>query len=400
MIVDATNLRPARLVPPPSKSDATRAFTLAWMLGLPPPRLRVTPTDVARLAAGLERLGTGEPIDCGDGAAPFRILLALAASMPGRSCFTGTPRLAARPHGPLFTALGLEPAGTWPLIVTGREPRASYRVDCALSSQYASALTLAACHTVLVTGRPCEVALEGPVASRGYLDVTLRWARAAGFELEAARELIRVVKHAPVDALPPVPADWSSLGYLLLIALASGSEVELEGAGEHPDRAVLEHVSAWKSGRAVDADLSGTPDLGPTLAALALAGNGGALHNVEILRHKESDRLAAILELARAVGAHTELRGATLRLGPAAATRTFTFDCRDDHRLTLTAISLACLLRCRAHLEHTSGVDKSFPGFFDQAAQLALLVIAGSGGGAATSTGATAAVSGLGLRPR
>ncbi len=368
MNVDATSLRAARLEAPPSKSDATRAFTLAWMLGLPRPQLHAWPTDVTRLAAGLERLGTGELIDCGDGAAPFRILLALAASMPGHSVFTGTPRLAERPHAPLFRALGVTP-GPWPLNVEGREPRAHYAVECALSSQFASALTLAACHAVLVTGRSCEVELVGPVASRGYLDVTVRWARLAGFELDETGSRIGVVRHRAIDALPPVPTDWSSLGYLLLIARASGSEVDVRGAAEHPDRAVLEHLRVHERGGAIDADLAPSPDLGPTLAALALAGQGGALHNVEVLRHKESDRLAAIEELARSVGGHTELRDGTLSLTPGARPDRFVFDCRDDHRLTLAAVSLACLLRCRAELAHTHGVDKSFPGFFEQAAR-------------------------------
>ncbi|MBL8957453.1 MAG: 3-phosphoshikimate 1-carboxyvinyltransferase [Myxococcaceae bacterium] len=377
VIVNATKLKPALLTPPPSKSDATRALTLAWMTGLPQPKLHAWPTDVTRLAGGLERLGTDQPIDCGDGAAPFRILLALAASMPGRSVFTGTQRLAERPHGPLFEALGLEPGG-WPLAVQGREPRARYTVACELSSQYASALTLAACHAVLVAGRPCEVELVGAVASRGYLDVTLRWAQRAGFELETTPQLIRVLRHTAVHSLPPVPADWSSMGYLLLLALASGGVVDARGAGEHPDRAVLDHleiaetdglIEVKRARPQIDADLSGTPDLGPTLAALALAGGGGVLHNVEILRHKESDRLDAITALAYAVGAKTELRGSTLELGKASPTTSFRYGCRGDHRLTLAAISLACLLRCSAVLDRTEGVDKSFPGFFEQASR-------------------------------
>ncbi len=374
MIVDATQLKPARLEAPPSKSDAHRAFVLAWMLKLPQPQLTAWPTDVRRIAEGLRKLGSGELIDCGDGAAPFRILLALAATTPGRSAFTGTARLAERPHAPLFRALGLQQAG-WPLVVEGRPPPDHLEVDCTTSSQYASALLLAACRAHLEHGRPVHLALTGTVASRGYLDLTTRWARDAGFHLDETVTRISVVGHVRPAALPPVPPDWSSLGYLLLISLASSSEVDARGAGEHPDRTLLQFLDVEDRGgllrvraakRDLDADVALAPDLAPTLAALALGtGATAVLRNVSILRHKESDRLAAILDLARG---HGELDGETLRLRPARP-EPFSLDCRNDHRLTLAAVSLACLWSCRAELHRTDGVDKSFPGFFEQAAR-------------------------------
>lgn len=384
MIVDAASLTGARLEAPPSKSDAHRAFALSWMLKLPPPAMAAWPTDVRRIASGLEKLGTGELIDCGDGAAPFRILLALAATLTGRSVFTGTPRLAERPHAPLFRALKLEQTA-WPLTVEGRGPSPGFAVEGELSSQYASALTLAACRSQLELHRPVQVDLVGPTASRGYLDLTVRWARHAGFAVTDAPSSIRVERHAPGSALPPVPPDWSSLGYLLLLALATGSEVDARGASEHPDRVLLQHLTRaglhvhhregtltvrGEPRAAIDADIARSPDLAPTLAALALSARGGVLRQVSVLRHKESDRLAALVELARSVGATAQLAGDDLHLAPAPRPLAFSFDCRDDHRLTLAAVSLACLFRCRAELSRTHGVDKSFPGFFEQLARL------------------------------
>ena len=38
--------------------------------------------------------------------------------------------------------------------------------------------------------------------------------------------------------------------------------------------------------------------------------------------------------------------------------------------LSGTAVSLACLFRRRAELSRTAGVDKSFPGFFEQLRRL------------------------------
>jgi 3-phosphoshikimate 1-carboxyvinyltransferase len=363
MKVDATSLHAGVLEPPISKSDAHRALALAWMLDLPAPQLRGrVPEDVRRIADGLSALGTGREIDCGDGAAPFRILAALAAFLPGReTILRGSARLAERPHAPLFEALRSLGAAVDGGRIIGARPRSKrIEVDGQLSSQYASALVLAGCLAVHRWKEPFEVVLRGPVVSRGYLDITQRWARAAGFQLDGTR----ILGWAPAT-LPQIPTDWSSLGYLLLMGRESGSRVDTSGAGEHPDRAVLEHLSA-----PVDFRVSQAPDLAPTLAAVALAGTGTSmLREVSVLRHKESDRLAAIIELAQAVGAQARLEDETLSLAPAPAPKHFTFDCRNDHRVTLSAVTLACLFHCTAELTNTEGVDKSFPGFPEQAAR-------------------------------
>ena len=110
-------------------------------------------------------------------------------------------------------------------------------VDARTSSQYASALVIAAC----MTGRRFTVRLDGPAVSRGYLELTLRWARHAGFQVDDRQDTILIEPGAP-QTLPPIPSDWSSLGYLLLMGRASGSEVRTHGAGEHPDKVILEHL--------------------------------------------------------------------------------------------------------------------------------------------------------------
>ena len=38
------------------------------------------------------------------------------------------------------------------------------------------------------------------------------------------------------------------------------------------------------------------------------------------------------------------------------------------------AVSLACLVHCRAELTNTDGTDKSFPGFFEQAQRCGVVI--------------------------
>jgi 3-phosphoshikimate 1-carboxyvinyltransferase len=459
-------LRPVRLVPPRSKSDAQRSLVLAHVLGEPglaaflgsgptaagtaggadarfpageprrgPPRPgrgtagadgatgagaggleallsaqrtgggapRAHPTDVHVVAAGLAALAhaarTGEvvDIDCRDGGAPFRLLLGQAAVIPSvRVRFTGTPRLGERPHGPLLESLrtalsgaGLQlvPGAPWPLSVTGASglaPGPCFRVDAAQSSQFPSSLLLAAASLHLRERRPWSVELVGPPASGGYLALTVDWLRRCGFELSEGAGRFTVLGHSAPRRWPTVPGDWSSLGYLLLLAWASGGRAaDVDVLAAHPDRAVLRILS--DVGLSVDvssegeAAVSGTPrsglsadgdecpDLLPTLAALAcVLPAPSVLTRVSILRAKESDRLSAVCDLVEAAGGRTHLEGERLEIHPPRAVRPFTFDARGDHRLALSASVLAVLGRVPVRLLHAHGVDKSFPGFFEQ----------------------------------
>jgi 3-phosphoshikimate 1-carboxyvinyltransferase len=452
-------LRPVRLVPPHSKSDAQRALVLAHVLGEPalsaflgegngtgvsdaaaqrrptgggqgggeagaaPPqapdcaRGRIAaehggadergapppPTDVTVMAAGLAALEraarTGEEveIDCRDGGAPFRLLLGQAAVTPGaRVRFTGTPRLGERPHGPLLESLRATLSGAglqlvsgapWPLSVTGASGCAAepcFRVDAAQSSQFPSSLLLAAASLHLREHRPWAVELVGPPASGGYLALTVAWLRRSGFELSEGAGRFAVHSHSAPRTWPTVPGDWSSLGYLLLLAWASGGRAAgVDVLAAHPDRAVLRVLADL--GLRVDvssdgeASVSGTPcaglradgdecpDLLPTLAALAcVLPAPSVLTRVSILRAKESDRLSAICDLVHAAGGRTHLEGERLHIQPPEAVRPFTFDARGDHRLALSASVLAVLGRVPVQLRRAHGVDKSFPGFFTQ----------------------------------
>lgn len=401
VVVDPSALSPAPLTPPLSKSDAHRALTLGALLGVAP-RLGASgplPSDVRVLREGLVALaGAGDvEVDCADGGAPFRILLTQAALRPGATTrFTGTPRLGERPHAALLEALArtLGPVGfgavqegaPWPLRVQGasaRAPEPRFSIDGSASSQYASSLLLGAAALCLREGRAWSVELTGTPTSEGYLALTEDWVRRAGFHLVHEGRLLTVTGHTPAP-LPPVPGDWSSIGYLALVAWRSGGVVRnADPAAAHPDRAllgVLEQVGlSWRvgvEGLAVAGAprgglrASGTdcPDLLPTLAALACVLPGPSLlTEVSVLRAKESDRLEGIRALAAAAGARTVLEGDTLTLHPPERPpQALALSSREDHRQAMAAATLAVLTGARLTLEGPEVVAKSFPGFWDE----------------------------------
>jgi 3-phosphoshikimate 1-carboxyvinyltransferase len=65
----------------------------------------------------------------------------------------------------------------------------------------------------------------------------------------------------------------------------------------------------------VSAELSDAPDLFPVLAAVAASlPPGSRISGIERLRHKESDRVSAMVENLRGLGARVEVAGPELRV--------------------------------------------------------------------------------------
>jgi 3-phosphoshikimate 1-carboxyvinyltransferase len=388
------------LTPPPSKSDAQRALVLADLLGIPFDSV-VTgddlPRDVKVVRKGLEALRTAESwIDCRDGGAPFRFLLAQACVLPGRVVtFTGSARLGERPHGPLMDSLRaavpgltLEVGTPWPVVVRTPAQVAvrRFEVSGVESSQFASALLLAAARRVVADGQPVQVAVVGELASAGYLEMTRAWLQRAGFTVTDHEGAMQVGLGKPATHLE-VPGDWSSLTYLLTMAWRSGAAIEhVDFSAEHPDKRFVQHlesvgltvdraplvrVGGWpKAGFVVDA--SQCPDAVPTLAVLApFLPAPSVFTNCRILKVKESDRLASIVDLLGSAGVSTTLDGETLTVTPGRVRRC-EFNAHDDHRMAMSAALLGWLGGARIAIEGRSSVSKSFPGFWREAEKVGL----------------------------
>ncbi|MDP3505891.1 MAG: 3-phosphoshikimate 1-carboxyvinyltransferase [Myxococcales bacterium] len=395
---------PESLTPPVSKSDAHRALVLAEVCEgsherlLPPAVDR--PRDVEVLSKGLQTLrGTSGELDCLDAGAPFRLLVTQAALRPNTSWrFTGTARLAERPHEALLESLRRSLGVTirhgatlWPLTVeTGaRQSSALFRVSGVESSQFTSSLLLGAARLVREGTSPVTVEIDGAATSAGYVALTVSWMRRFGFEVVVAENRLTVTGWR--EAPPPneLPGDWSSLTYLLPLAWKFGvavRQVDLDAA--HPDREFATHLEASgltlhaRDGlttvtgalrRGLDVDASVCPDAVPALIAMALVSPAPSTFvRCGVLRLKESDRLDAMVTLVRLVGGVATLDGERLTVTPPSAPRGGTFDGRDDHRLVMAATVAGALLGVTIFVRGTEAVAKSFPGFWREAAKVGI----------------------------
>jgi 3-phosphoshikimate 1-carboxyvinyltransferase len=332
-------------------------------------------------------------VDVGDAGTPARFLAALLPAIPGRYVLDGTPRMRERPMSPLFEAIRalggeihcLEREGFLPAAIRGGTLRGGrVRIRGDVSSQFLSALMLV---SPLVPGG-IEIDVEGPLASASYLALTRRILEGFGASAGGGYHPTRF----------RVPGDDSAACFPIAGALASGGPVTLRGLtrdSEQPDAAFRAWASstggtlAWESraegedvltvsgpqGGAkallpVEVDVDAAPDAALPLAALvAFAGGTSRLTGALRLREKESDRLAAALDLLTRAGAvaceEQDARGPVLVVdGRAAVPRPAAFAAHGDHRVAMTAAVLALGLPEGSTLDHPETVAKSWPGFW------------------------------------
>ena len=111
-------------------------------------------------------------------------------------------------------------------------------------------------------------------------------------------------------------------------------------------------------------DCNATPDLVPTLAAIApLADSPVEIVNVANLRVKESDRLATVSTEIRKLGARVEERDDSLRIEPGWNAEPATIETHNDHRIAM-AFAVAGLARGNITIANEQVVSKSYPRFW------------------------------------
>ena len=378
--------------------------------GLPAPG-RAAPGADAPVGAPVD---TPLVADAGESGTLLRFLTAAAATSPTPVRIVGRGRLPERPLEGLVRALvslgavvRSEGGGSVPLTVRSGEAGGGLRGGRALlpaheTSQFASALLLA-------SGRALgalEIELGSEPVSASYLDLTISVMARCGAPVErrggqrGGRRLFVPAGTRFRPGTSRVSGDRASASYLFAAAALAPGRVRALGLDGSPDAGEREFpetlrrmgcrveerdgadgfettVEGPASLRGIEADCARMPDSAPTLAvAAAFASGSTRLHGVEHLRHKESDRIAALRRGLAALGARTEFAGGALTIHPAdtpAAGVTPVIDPDGDHRIAM-AFALAGLRRPVVRVRSPEVVAKSFPAFWDEIAGLGVRV--------------------------
>jgi 3-phosphoshikimate 1-carboxyvinyltransferase len=344
------------------------------------------------------------PLFVGNAGTAMRFLTGILSFVPGRFLLDGEQRMRERPIGGLVEVLAsigaeVEYAGREgfpPLRIRGKKMRGGFDVGIAAdtSSQFASALMLGG--ATLPEGITLRLT---SVASAPYLDVTASILGAFGASVMRHGEVIRVRGGRLERDAYAVEGDYSSASYWFAAAAATRGAVRVEGLA-HPsaqgdarfldilrdmgcncvipsearnpppqgiprsardDTITVEGAEILRGGTF---DCNATPDLVPTLAAIApLASSPVEIVNVANLRVKESDRIATVTEELRRLGARVEERPDSLRIEPGWGSEPVTVETHNDHRIAM-AFAIAGLGRGGVTIKDEQVVSKSYPRFW------------------------------------
>ncbi len=335
-----------------------------------------------------------EPIDCGNAGTLMRLLAGVLAGQPGRFTLTGDESLNSRPMERIaepLRRLGVEVEttdGHAPLTITGGTVGSTtYELPVA-SAQVKSAILLAG---LFGDG---ETTVVEPLPTRDHTESMLA---AAGAKVRRRPGSVTV---QPADRLElgevEVPGDFSSAApFIVAGTLLAGSELTLHGLNLNPRRigllGVLERMGAnitVFNRRRIAGEAAGDLDVRPAalvgtdvsakevpalvdelplFALLAAHAHGDSrLRGAEELRAKETDRIEAVVEGLRRLGAHIRATddGFVVR-GVPARLRGGWMSSHGDHRIAMLAAIAGLVSREGVEIRDPESVTVSFPGFYE-----------------------------------
>ena len=394
-----------RVSPPGSKSITNRALLLA---GLAKGTSRLTGAlksdDTRYMADALRAMGvtveepdattfvvtgTGElkppaaPLFLGNAGTATRFLTAALALGYGRYVVDGDEHMRKRPIKPLVEALkslgvAIEaPTGCPPVTIdaTGAFKNNRVVIDAGLSSQYVSALQMAAA----CGSEPFTIELAGAdIGARGYIDLTLAAMRAFGAKVSqptAASWLIEPTGYTATDF--HIEPDASAATYLWGAEVLTGGAIDIgtpAASFTQPDAKAHEVIAAFPHMPAV-IDGSQMQDAIPTIAVLA-AFNAAPVRFTGIanLRVKECDRIRALstgLNNIRPGLAVEEGDDLIVHSDPSLAGQSLPaeIDTFADHRIAMSFALAGLMIRDITILD-PGCVAKTYPGYWDALASL------------------------------
>lgn len=342
-------------------------------------------------------------LDLGNSGTAMRLIAGVLAGQPFETTLVGDASLSSRPMTRVIEPLSRMGAriasrdGRAPLTIRGRRPLApiDYRLPVA-SAQVKSAVLLAA----LAAGGRSSVTEIGTTR-----DHTERMLEAMGVALERRGATISLDGPQRLRALDiRVPGDLSSAAFFLLAGTVAGGPggLRLRGVGVNPTRRGVIDVLRAMGARIAEeplqpagaepvADLVVEPaaltgievdealvplaiDEFPVLfVAAALADGVTRFRGLGELRHKESDRIAAMVAGLKAIGVDAEETpdGAVIHGGrPAGGT----VESRGDHRVAMAFAMAGLRAAAPVTVLDTANVATSFPGFVDCCRRLGIAI--------------------------
>ncbi|NLJ51429.1 MAG: 3-phosphoshikimate 1-carboxyvinyltransferase [Alcaligenaceae bacterium] len=337
----------------------------------------------------------------------IRPLTAALAVSGGSYHLHGIERMHERPIGDLVEALKgvganieyLQNSGYPPLQIEAPQLRKNtiIKVAGSVSSQFLTALLMAAPIIAKKLNQAVEIKVEGELISKPYIGITLNLMQRFGVEVEN-RDWQHYVIAADAAYVSPeeiwVEGDASSASYFFALGLLASGPIRIYGINKNSIQgdilfadfverigAKLEYgddyveVSSTQDGsqpkiKAFDEDFNLIPDAAMTAAVLALYADGPCtLRNIASWRVKETDRIDAMHAELEKLGAVVESGPDYIKVTAPVEWKNATIETYDDHRMAM-CFSLATFAGASVRIMDPACVNKTFPSYFDEFKQL------------------------------
>ncbi|MEQ9103125.1 MAG: 3-phosphoshikimate 1-carboxyvinyltransferase [Rhodothermales bacterium] len=383
----------SRIVNYPASEDPQSTLSCLRQLGV-----RVEQEDEALRVEGGRLAAPGAPLDCGNSGTTMRLLAGILSGQPFPSELTGDASLSARPMGRVMAPLSEMGArisasdGRAPLHIAPTDALHGivYRLPVA-SAQVKSAVLLAG---LFAEG---ETTVIEPVATR---DHTERMLGLSSVVLDGERHITVEGGMRIAPRLWTVPRDFSAAAFFMVAgSIVESGLLRLPGTGLNPTRtALLDVLRAMGADIRIEnerttggepigdlvvrsAALSGVQVSGPVIAnmidelpvlalAAACADGVSEIRGAGELRHKETDRIAAVADGLRALGARvTEHEDGWTIQGGGRLTGG-RVDAFGDHRIAMTMGVAGLVASGPVHVHGASVAAVSFPTFWEDLARI------------------------------
>ncbi len=332
-------------------------------------------------------------LDAGNSGTTIRLLSGILAAQPFTSRITGDASLRRRPMERIVAPLQkmgalikTAPGGTAPLVIQGRILKG---IDYALpvaSAQIKSCVILAGLCARGVTR------VSEPSLSRDHTERML-----PEFGVPVLRDGLTVQVQGQAGLTPgeiDVPGDLSSAAFFIVAAsIVPGSHLDIQNVGINPTRSGILDVLRKAGGKITENNpriLNGEPradlqvsfsglrgikisgnmipkviDEIPILAVLATQAEGQTVvRDAKELRIKETDRIAAMADNLKAMGAVIEVLEDGFALKGPQRLKGAKIDCRNDHRIAMSFSIAGLVAEGETDILDPQCVDISYPSFY------------------------------------
>lgn len=311
---------------------------------------------------------SGVPVlKCRESKAALRFLLPVGAALFNRlelEASGGHPFERIEPLVKAMEANGCHFSGeTFPMSVQGRLRGGNFLLSGNVSDRFVSGLLMAA----PFMKDDSRVLLDTYLESEYYVDLTIDVMERFGiavYENEAGYEIPgRQTYCSPKEFR--VEGDWTTAAYWMG-ARALGQDIKVEGLNHHSaqgDRRVVRLLEDLGEGAVIDAFY--VSDLVPILSVVAAVSEGQTrISRAQRLRQKGNDRLRAVTEMLRALGADVKESEEELLITGKPVLSGGTVDCSEDELIAMAAAVASTVCSGPVELRGAEAVKKIYPRFF------------------------------------